>query len=1121
MKKDLFTTIFNSQLKTLSRSITEKKDVYHLKGLRGSYDSLISTQVINQAPHLNHVFVFDDKIESTYFQNDLQNLLGRPDVYLFPTSYKRPYHFEEIENANVLLRTEVLGALNQTHAKSGVIITCYAESLLEKVINRQSLLENTYPVKKNDDLDAAFLDEFLIEYGFEKTDFVHEPGQYAVRGGIIDVFSFNGDYPYRIELFGDAVDSIRLFDPNSQLSKDEVPECFIIPNLQSKLFKETRQSFLDFVSPNTIFWFKDLKHTLDTINQNLEKVEENFKDILKVTNNTKTVLEPNELFESLPYFQGKIRDFSIVEFGNRYHLGSGFSLDFNIKPQPSFNKNFDLIIEDLNGYYEKGYEIIISVESEQQHERLKRIFDEIDPDLTYQILNYSLRGGFIDEDNRIVFYTDHQLFNRYFKFKAKEKFSKSKSLTLRELKTLQPGDYVVHIDYGVGRFAGLDKVEINGSSQEAVRLVYRDDDLLYVGVHSLHKISKYSANEGVRPTINKLGSQEWDNKKKKVKKKVKDIAKDLINLYAKRKAAPGFAFPQDNYLQTELESSFIYQDTPDQAKATDDVKTDMEQPHPMDRLICGDVGFGKTEVAIRAAFKAVSNGKQVAVLVPTTILALQHYNTFKDRLSNFPVNVEFINRFRSTKEIKKVIKNLSEGKVDILIGTHRLVNKDVIFKELGLLIIDEEQKFGVKIKEKLKEIRVNVDTLTLTATPIPRTLQFSLMGSRDLSIISTPPPNRQPVVTQVHEYQKTIIRDAIHKEIKRGGQVFFVHNRIKDIEHEANVILSLVPDARIGIAHGQMEGDKLENVMLKFINGDYDVLVSTNIIESGLDIPNANTIIINRAHMFGLSDIHQMRGRVGRSNTKAYCYLLAPSTASLTSEAKKRLNTIEEFSDLGDGIKVSMRDLDIRGAGNLLGGEQSGFISDLGYDMYHKILDEAVQELKDKEFKDLFKNISESSINQMIKNECSIETDFEILFPDTYISNISERLSLYNALDNLKDENDLESYKKSLADRFGPLPNEVKELIKTIPLRWNAIEIGFEKLIIKNNIMKCYFKYSKDEDYYNSEIFTNILEYVKQNGKYCKLKEYKNKLILIFNEVKNIDIANELLEEVKNVEVVA
>ncbi len=1072
-----------------------------LKGLIGSLDAITAASIF-QINHQNHIFILHEKEEAAYFFNDLQNLLGSREVLFFPTSYKRPYQFDETENANILMRADILNRINHKSSQGELIVT-YPEALTEKVINKRSLLANTLTAKPGDKLDVDFMTDMLLSYDFEKTDFVYEPGQFAVRGGIVDVFSFARDLPFRIELFGDEVESIRSFNPESQLSEEDLKEINIIPNVQTKLLKEERQSFLDYIPNNSKIWIKDYQHTVDIIEQYFQKASGSFESIVNQSD-VQVVFGPEALFETTDSFKEGLKKYAKVEFGNRFYLPNATTFTFEAKPQPTFHKKFELVAENLDEFQSKGYTKIIAADSMQQLERLQTIFEEVDPLLNFDQLNAGLRAGFIDDQMQLLCYTDHQVFDRFHRYKIKEKHSKSKALTLKELKTLQPGDYVVHIDHGVGRFAGMDTVDNNGNKQEVLRLVYRDDDLLYVSVHSLHKITKYSGKEGTPPSINKLGSQEWENKKKRVKRKVKDIATDLINLYAKRKAAPGYAYPVDNFLQAELESSFIYQDTPDQASATEDVKLDMQKPHPMDRLVCGDVGFGKTEVAIRAAFKAVSNGRQAAVLVPTTILALQHYHTFKDRLSNFPVRIDYINRFRTTKQIKEVLADLKEGKIDILIGTHRIVNKDVQFKDLGLMVIDEEQKFGVKVKERLKEMRVNVDALTLTATPIPRTLQFSLMGARDLSIISTPPPNRQPVTTELHEFKEETIRDAVSYELRRGGQVFFVHNRISDIDQVANIIHKLVPDARIGIAHGQMDGAKLEKVMLRFIEGEFDVLVSTNIIESGLDIPNANTIIINRAQMFGLSDLHQMRGRVGRSNKKAFCYLLSPPVSGLSSDARKRLSTLEEFSDLGDGFKVAMRDLDIRGAGNLLGGEQSGFISDLGFDMYHKILDEAIQELKETQFKDLFiDTLTEKAELLETTKDCNIETDLEILIPESYVSNISERLSLYNKLDNIKSEDELAKFSGSIVDRFGPMPDEVVQLIESIKLRRLAIQIGLEKLTIKSSIMRCYFY--NDDAYFQSPKFGKVLSYVQSNQKECRLKDMKGRFMLIIEGVSGIE----------------
>lgn len=1073
----------------------------HLKGLVGSLDAVVAS-ALYKLNHQNHLFIIPDKEAAAYFHNDLQNLIGEKEVLFFPTSYRRPYQFEETENANILVRAEILNRINHK-SSTGELIVTYPEALTEKVINKKSLVSNTFTLKKGDAFDVAFISELLLTYDFEKADFVYEAGQFAVRGGIIDIYSYAHDLPYRIELFGEEVDSIRTFDPVSQLSEEEIREINIIPNIQTKLLQEVRESFLDYLPRNTKIWIKDLEHTVNTIDRYFEKAQESFDVILTQSGETKVVLSPETLFETSDSFVKGLTPFVKIEFGNRFFQKSDYDFEFTGQPQPSFNKNFEMLVDNLKENQSNSIVNIMVAESYQQIKRLETIFEELDPTLAYQNMQIGLREGFVDHHLNIACYTDHQLFDRFHRYKTKTKYSKSKAITLRELRSLSPGDYVVHIDYGVGRFAGLEKVDVNGKEQEAIRLVYRDDDLLYVSIHSLHKISKYSGKEGAPPLMSKLGSAEWENKKRKAKKQLQDIAKDLIQLYAKRKAAPGYGFASDSFLQAELESSFIYEDTPDQAKSTEDVKNDMEMQHPMDRLVCGDVGFGKTEIAIRAAFKAVCENKQVAVLVPTTILAMQHYHTFKDRLSNFPVEVEYVNRFKSGSDIKEILEKVKEGKTDILIGTHRIVNKDVVFKDLGLLVIDEEQKFGVKVKEKLKEMRVNVDALTLTATPIPRTLHFSLMGARDLSIIATPPPNRQPVTTELHTFNEEIIRDAISFELRRGGQVFFVHNRIKDIEQVANIVLKLVPDARIGVAHGQMEGVRLEKVMLKFIGGEYDILVSTNIIESGLDIPNANTIIINQAHMFGLSDLHQMRGRVGRSNKKAFCYLLTPPIIGLTSDARKRLNTLEEFSDLGDGFKVAMRDLDIRGAGNLLGAEQSGFISDLGFDAYHKILDEAIQELKETEFKELFaKELEEST--QVLVQDCTVETDLEILIPEDYVTNISERLNLYAKLDNIEHETALQKFVTGMVDRFGPLPDSVQDLTATVRLRWLAQNLGFEKLMLKNENLKGYLVPSDNEAYYKSPIFGKILSYVQKHPKKCRLREHKKRLILTVQEILSV-----------------
>ncbi len=1078
------------------------------KGLSGSLDAVIAA-TLYQLNHQTFLFIMYDKEEAAYFHNDLQNLLPDKEVLFFPSSYKKPYTFEETDNANILMRAEILNRINNK-ASTGELIVTYPEALTEKVINKRSLRENTFTAKTGEKVDIAFLTELLITYDFEQTDFVYEAGQFAVRGGIIDVFSFANELPYRLELFGDEIERIRTFDPASQLSVENLRQINIIPNVQTRLIKESRQSFVDFLPNNTKIWFRDYRHLLDHLDLHFEKATAQFDLILEKSGGAQVILKPESIFENGDSFSAKLNNLVRIEFGNQFHLKADDSFTFNASSQPAFNKNFELLTQDFDEKQTTGISIFLVAEQIRQLMRFREIFDEIDPFVTYQELNVGLRKGFIDHSEKIACYTDHEIFERFHRYKLRKKHTKSKALTLKELQTLHPGDYVTHIDHGIGRFAGLEKVDVSGKKQEAIRLIYRDDDLLYVSLHSLHKISKYSGREGVPPAINKLGSQEWENKKKRVKRKVIDIAADLIRLYAKRKSAPGYAYSPDSFLQAELEASFIYEDTLDQAKATEDVKADMEQPHPMDRLVCGDVGFGKTEVAIRAAFKAIAEGKQVAVLVPTTILAMQHFHTFGERLKEFPVKVAYVNRFKSAKEVKEILTGVENRTVDILIGTHRIVNKDVKFKNLGLLVIDEEQKFGVKVKERLKEMKVNVDVLTLTATPIPRTLHFSLMGARDLSTISTAPPNRQPVTTETHTFNQALIRDVISFELKRGGQVFFVHNHIRDIEEVANIVFKLVPDARIAVAHGQMEGHRLEKTMIRFIEGGYDILVSTNIIESGLDIPNANTIIINHAHMFGLSDLHQMRGRVGRSNRKAFCYLLTPPLIHISADSRKRLRALEEFSELGDGFKVAMRDLDIRGAGNLLGSEQSGFINDLGFDMYHKILDDAVQELKETEFKDLFTTDLTNVVKQIVR-DCTIETDLEILIPEDYISNISERLHLYNELDNIEDEASLTTFRNNITDRFGPVPEPVEALIETTRLRWKAQTLGFEKVVLKNESMKCYFVSPDNEVYFNSDVFGRILAFIQQSPQRCKMKEIKNKLILTIDEIVRIEEAHEVM----------
>ncbi len=1100
----------DSLVKALAEGIrASSSKPIRVKGLSGSLDAVLVAALYRSLRSV-HLVILDDKEEAAGFFSDVQTLVGDTGTLFFPMSYKRPYEYDETENANVLMRAETLNAVS---SKPGhLLIVTYPEALSEKVITKSSLSKNTFTVEVKSQLNREFLEEFLFSCDFEKTDFVYEAGQFAVRGGIIDVFSFAHDLPYRIELSGDEVESIRSFEPGSQLSVTVVDQVNLMPNIQTRLVMEGRESLLSFLPENTRVWIKDVQRTADILETCFTKASAGFDRIVRASGCGSVALEPEQLVVTHTQFQKELSHHAIIEIGSRSTFPSARNFEFRSSPQPSFNKNFELLAKNLVDHQLQGYSNFVAAEQGRQLDRLHGVFEEIEPTMAFQNLDFPICRGFVDHTLKLVCYTDHQIFDRFHRYRTREKFTKSKALTFRDLQSLQPGDFVTHIDHGIGKFAGLEKKAVNGREQEAVRLVFRDNDLLYVSVHSLHKISKYSGREGAPPAISKLGSEEWENKKARVRKQVKDIARDLINLYAKRKGSPGFAFSHDSFLQAELESSFIYEDTPDQAKATEDVKKDMESPHPMDRLVCGDVGFGKTEVAVRAAFKATADGKQVAVLVPTTILAMQHFRTFSERLANFPVRIEYISRFKTERQIKEIVQEVAEGQVNILIGTHRLISKDVAFKNLGLLVIDEEQKFGVKAKDRLKELRVSVDVLTLTATPIPRTLHFSLMGARDLSIISTAPPNRQPVTTELHTYNEEIIRDAVRFEVRRNGQVFFVHNRVSDIDTIANMIFKLVPDARIGIAHGQMDGDKLEKVMVRFIEGEYDVLVSTNIIESGLDIPNANTIIINQAHMFGLSDLHQMRGRVGRSNKKAFCYLLTPPTAVLTSDSRKRLTAVEEFSELGDGFKVAMRDLDIRGAGNLLGAEQSGFINDLGFETYHKILDDAIQELKESEFKDLFaEELLEKA--KLIAADCVIETDLEILIPESYVASTRERLQLYSTLDDISNEPELQTFINGLRDRFGECPPSVMQLVDTVRLRWLSERLGFEKVVLKSGRMRATFVNS--DDYFRSAIFGRVIAFIQANPRRCRVKDTVGRATFTVDDIASVESALKFLQPVE------
>ncbi len=1084
----------------------------HLKGLIGSSDAMVALALYNIQKQGN-LFVLPDREEAIYFQNDLENIFGHR-VLFFPSSYKKPFDITQLDTSAVLQRAEVLNELKYNTA-NGKLIVSYPEAIAEKVVDQQVLAENTLEINLAEKISIESINEFLYSFEFERVDFVYEAGQFAIRGGIVDIFSYSNELPYRIEFFGDHIESIRTFETENQLSIEQINSLTIVPNIQSKLINTNTVSFLNYIDKHANLWIKDVQFTLDIIKTGYPKSIEIFEGLSTEDKNLHPeFLDPQYVFQNNKDLENAFDKINLIEFGKQYYYQPSLSLMFNMKPQTSFNKDFNLLIHHLKKNESDGLVNYIFAEQQKQIERLYSIFEDISSaaikKVKFNPINTAIREGFLDYDTKIACYTDHQIFDRFYKYKIHKNYSKSQALTLKELRALKAGDYVVHIDHGIGKYAGLEKIDVNGKTQEAIRLIYADGDLLYVNINSLNRISKYSGKDGTIPKTHKLGSEAWEKLKKSTKKKVKDIARDLIKLYAVRKAQKGNAFSPDTYLQNELEASFMFEDTPDQIKATIDFKKDMESPHPMDRLICGDVGFGKTEIAIRAAFKAVSDSKQVAILVPTTILAMQHHKTFKERLKDFPCNIEYVSRFRTAKEIKETLTRTTEGKVDILIGTHRIVSKDIKFKDLGLLIIDEEQKFGVSTKEKLKQFRANVDTLTLTATPIPRTLHFSLMGARDLSIINTPPPNRQPVNTELHVFNEKLIQEAIEYEIDRGGQVFFIHNRVQDIMHMAGLIQKLCPSARIGVGHGQLEGDQLEDVMLKFMSHEFDVLIATTIIESGLDISNANTMIINNAHYFGLSDLHQMRGRVGRSNKKAFCYLLSPPLSVITPEARKRLSAIEEFSDLGSGFNVAMRDLDIRGAGNLLGSEQSGFIAEIGFELYHKILDEAIQELKDAEFKDLFTD----EVARPHVSFCQLDTDLALLIPDEYVNAIAERLNLYTELNKITNEVDLLSFEKNMIDRFGPIPLQVAELLNAIRLQWIAVSLCFEKITLKKNVLRGYFPANPSSGFYESAKFQAIISYVQNNPYGIKLKENKSVLILQLDQIHSLSAAINTLEKI-------
>jgi transcription-repair coupling factor (superfamily II helicase) len=1098
--------VLPSLIETIS---TDKNRNILLEGLSGSSKAMVLAHVFHKT-QTTHVVIIPEKEDAAYFYNDLVSLLGDDSVFFFPSTYKRSVQYEQTEPANIVLRTEVLNYLASGKRK-GIVVT-YPESVMEKVVSRRNLKKNTFNLSRGDKISLEFLEEMVREYNFVRTDFVYEPGQYSIRGSIADVFSYSADLPYRIDFFGEEVETIRSFNTDDQLSVSEHKQISIIPNIQDISIEEINDSFTDFLPPSSLIWIEDTAYILEKINniffQTAQREESGQifgkKDIIMTGNR----------------FLDQCRKFRLLEFGRQSLVEPDIRFEFKTESQPVFNKNFELLTGKLLSNNADGYLTYIISESESQITRLREIFAEINPDTHFNPLLINLHNGFTDHDLKISVFTDHQIFDRYHKFRIRGYFTKKESISVKELTGLNPGDYVVHIDHGIGKFGGLEKIEVNGKIQEAIKLVYRDNDILYVGIHSLHRISKYKGKDGSEPKIYKLGSGAWQKLKLATKSRVKDIAKELIQLYAKRMASPGFSFSPDSYLQRELEASFIYEDTPDQLTASVAVKGDMEAPHPMDRLVCGDVGFGKTEIAIRAAFKSAGDSKQTAVLVPTTILALQHYKTFSSRLKGFPCNIEYISRHKKASDQKKILSQLAEGKIDIIIGTHKLVGQDVKFKDLGLLIIDEEQRFGVSVKEKLKKIKTNVDTLTLTATPIPRTLQFSLMGARDLSIINTPPPNRMPIVTELYGFNEEIIKEGIEYEVSRNGQVFFIHNRVENIKQIQAQINRICPNVKTAIVHGQMDGTHVENVMYDFIQGDYDVLLATTIIESGLDIPNANTIFINDAHHFGLSELHQLRGRVGRSNKKAFCYLLSPPLTTLTHEARRRLKAIEEFSELGSGFNIAMQDLDIRGSGNLLGGEQSGFIADIGFETYQRILNEAMFELRESGFRESFTEEEKITIpvqtgqSKDFVSDFQIDTDLEIMFPDEYISNIPERIRLYKELNEIDTNEALMQFEKKLIDRFGEIPPPAEALLDIVRIKWIAVKLGIEKILLKNNLLIAYFISDSKSQFYHSTLFVSIMNFVNRKKSRMSMKQKASKLSLTVSDVGSVKTAIHILNEI-------
>ena len=1092
-------------LPRLCREYKKERATVHLKELVGGALSFYAAAAAAKTGGV-HVFVAEDRDAAAYLMNDFYNLLDEKQVYFFPSSYKRSVAYGAEDAQGVVQRTAAMNAV-KGFTKGYLIVCTYPEALAERVADAETLRRDTIAVKVGDGISIAVLEDALVDANFTRVDFVYEPGQYSVRGGIVDVFSFSESKPYRIDFFGDEVDSIRRFNISSQLSADKLDRVEIIPNLNAG-DGAAKVSFVQFAGDAAAYWFYDADYVLRRVN-----------DIRRRT--LADMERPDEIDRLMTSRNALLGDLAgcrmLALRDNLPERPATAAVEFDTAPQPKFNKNFEMLADDMIRNSLRGYTTYILSENKVQVERLENIFHQIGRgQAVVRPLSVTLHEGFVDNDLKLCLYTDHQIFDRYQRYRINGEIRRDEQMTVAELNQLRPGDYVVHIDHGVGRFDGLVKIAAgDGRMQEAIKLVYKDGDVLFVNVHSLHRISRYKSGDGEPPKVYKLGNGAWQKLKNATKKAVKDISRELIALYAKRKASKGFAFTPDSYLQHELEASFQWEDTPDQQTTVAAVKKDMESDQPMDRLVCGDVGFGKTEVAIRAAFKAAVDGKQVAVLVPTTILALQHYRSFSERLRNFPVRVEYLNRTKTAKEVSQIRADLEAGRIDILIGTHKILGKQIVFRDLGLLIIDEEQKFGVAAKEKLTQLAVNVDTLTLTATPIPRTLQFSLMGSRDLSVISTPPPNRQPIVTESHVFSEEIIRDAVETELARGGQVYFVHNRVEDLMTMQGLITRICPKARVGVGHGKMPAEKLERLIMDFIYGEFDVLVATTIVENGIDIPNANTIIVNNAQNFGLSDLHQLRGRVGRSNQKAYCYLLSPPDELLSSDARRRLRAIEEFSDLGSGFNIAMQDLDIRGAGNLLGAEQSGFIADIGFETYQKIMNEAIAELRAEGLHVAGLNDSEQEVVEQLRyiDDAHIEIEVEAGLPDSYVAQQAERLKLYRELDSTKDEEALLAFGERLVDRFGPLPRETEELLNVVRLRWEAIRLGMERVKVKNGLMIVHFVGEQDSPYYKSDTFMDLLRKVTQNPGRFVLKQHNNRLAMTVRNVKDIEDAYKTLQQ--------